>query len=250
MPPPSAYQRVAHELRERITSGAYPPASKLPSLREVEEEFSVSRYISRTAMQVLIAEGRIEGRFGGGYYVRAFQPIIRDGIGRLVKADRDAGRSIWETDPGTAGRDLDVIDVTVTREEAPADIACDLDLEAGAPVIVRRRRFILDGKPVSVAQSYYPADIAEGTAIAEQDTRPGGTYARLREQGVEPARFREDVVARMPAPEEAESLQLPPGTPVATVRRVAWAEDGRPVEVAAILCDATSYVFRYQWEGR
>jgi len=249
MPLP-AYQRVANELRERIDAGTYPAGSKMPSLREVDEEFGVSRYISRAAYQVLVWEGRVEGRFGGGYYVRSFQPIVREGIGRLARAARDAGRSVWETDPGTAERELAVDSLTVATEVPPGDVASDLGLEDAGQVVVRRRRFVVEGKPVAWACSYYPADVAEGTQIAQEDTGPGGTYARLEDMGLSPARFREDVTARMPAPDESELLQIPPGTPVLVVRRVAWSGQRRAVEVNVILCDAPAYVLRYEWDAQ
>ena len=52
----------------------------------------------------------------------------------------------------------------VTREEPPDRIRILLDLPDDEPrAIVRRRRFVLDGKPVLLSASYLPADIAGGT---------------------------------------------------------------------------------------
>ena len=66
---------------------------------------------------------------------------------------------------------------------------------------------------------------AVSSALA--DTGPGGTYARLGDLGHAPARFREDLRARMPAPEETERLELAAGTPVVDIIRVAADADGR-----------------------
>jgi DNA-binding transcriptional regulator YhcF (GntR family) len=148
MPELTAYQRVARELRERVFDGTYPPGTKMPSLRQVEAEFGISRFISRSAYQVLIGEGLVEGRFGGGYYVRSYRPIIRHGIQRLASTARAAGRSIWDADPGTAGRALVVDQIQISTEEPAGDIANELGLEIGARTVVRRRRYVLDGKPV------------------------------------------------------------------------------------------------------
>ncbi|MEK8141760.1 UTRA domain-containing protein [Streptomyces sp. M10(2022)] len=64
----------------------------------------------------------------------------------------------------------------------------------------RSRRYLLDGKPVLKAVSYLPAEIADGTPIAEVDTGPGGIYARLAELGHAP-KFREEIRVRMPSKE-------------------------------------------------
>lgn len=244
----AAYQRVARELRARILDGTYAPDVKMPSLREIEEEFDVSRTTSRAAYQVLISEGLTEGRFGGGYYVRSYRPIIRHGIQRLAgKTHAASGRGIWDADPGTVGRELTVDQVQVTTETPPGDIANDLNAETGTRTVVRRRRYVLDGKPVLLSTSYFPADIASGTQIEQEDTGPGGAYARLADAGEPPAWFQEDVTARMPSPEEVTQLRLSAGSPVLAIRRVVWGPTGRALEVNSMVGDAGSYVLRYRW---
>lgn len=244
---PRAYRLIANELRRRIEAGAYAPGSRMPSLREVQAEFDVSQITARTAYQVLIGDGLVEGRFGGGYYVRTYRPIIRHGIQRLAQDPRTAGLAIWDADPGTAGRELLVTDVQVVTENAPDDVAHDLGLEADAQVVTRRRRYILDGKPVLLSASYFPADIARGTQIEHIDTGPGGAYARLTDIGQPPAWFQEDITSRMPNQEERERLELPAGSPVLVLRRTVWGPTGRALEVNAMTADAGSYVLRYRW---
>ena len=43
------YQKVANNILEMITSGAYPPGTRLPGERELAERFSVSRVVIREA---------------------------------------------------------------------------------------------------------------------------------------------------------------------------------------------------------
>ena len=84
-----------------------------------------------------------------------------------------------------------------------AEVADRLGIADGAAVVVRSRRYPLDGRPVETAVYYIPADLARGTPIAELNPGPGGIYARLEEQGHTLDRFTEEVTARMPTPEEA-----------------------------------------------
>src|ERR1700740_2196479 len=65
------YLRIHSNLRERITSGQWPPGSPLPSQRELASEFGVSIMTLRQALQLLTDEGLIETRHGSGTFVTA-----------------------------------------------------------------------------------------------------------------------------------------------------------------------------------
>ncbi|MFI9078676.1 GntR family transcriptional regulator [Streptomyces sioyaensis] len=196
---------------------------------------------------VLTSEGLAEARKGAGVFVRDFQPVRRRGVPRLAREQRGDGRSVRAAD--VADRDLVVDGVTVGEEPAADAIAARLDLAPGGAVTVRRRRFVLDGKPVLLSTSYLPADLVAGSAITQPDTGPGGVYARLAELGAAPARFREEVRSRMPAPEEADRLRLRAGTPVILISRTAMADDGRTVEVNEMILDASAYVLEYDFDA-
>ena len=53
----------------------------------------------------------------------------------------------------------------------------------------------------------------------------------------------------MPAPEEADRLRLPAGTPVILISRTAMAHDGRTVEVNEMILDASAYVLEYDFDA-
>jgi len=138
--------------------------------------------------------------------------------------------------------------LTYARDDASEGVATALEIETPARVWVRSRRYSLDGKPVLLASSYLPADLVAGSPITWPDPGPGGIYARLADLGQAPTRFREDVRARMPSPDEAQRLRLDAGTPVITVARTAYAGD-RPVELNVMIFDAGAYVLRYDFEA-
>ena len=117
-------------------------------------------------------------------------------------------------------------------------------------MIVRDRRYLANGEPVEIATSYIPVEVASGTAVVENDSGPGGIYARLEESGHPLDRFVEEVAARMPTPAERRSLQLPPGVPVLTVLRTAYDTAGRPVEVCDTVKAAYAYVLEYDFPAR
>ncbi|WP_084546520.1 GntR family transcriptional regulator [Glycomyces arizonensis] len=169
-----------------------------------------------------------------------FQPIRRGFPGRMF-AWR-SGRAIQDADTGRRPR---AVDVVIREAAAPQQIAELLATEVDAPLLLRSRRFLVEGRPVQLARSYYPLELVRGTQITENDTGPGGAYARLAEIGHEPVEFIETVCTRMPSPEEGEQLELPGGTPVFAVLRAAYAAEGRCVEVTEMILDGSAYELEY-----
>src|SRR4051794_4046524 len=162
-------------------------------------EYGIARATARQALAVLINEGLAVPRRGSGVYVRLFRPIRRHGSRRLSREQWGQGRAIWDSD--TRGRPYTVDEISIEREPALEDVARILDTDE---VWARRRRYLVDGRPVQLAVSYFPADLVEGSAITQADSGPGGVYARLGDLGYSPAHFTEEVRARMPQPRESE----------------------------------------------
>lgn len=241
------YQRIAEELREAIRSGEYGPGDRLPGENDLMAKYGVARMTARQALGVLQSEGIAESRKGAGVFVRAFRPVRRRGIDRLSARPWDTGRSIWQAD--TADRTLDVDQVEVREEPVGESVARVLGLAPGDPVWVRRRRYVLDGKPVLLATSHLPAALVAGSAVTREVTGPGGIYARLAELGHGPHHFREEIRSRMPSQDEVERLALPPGTPVILICRTAFTSEGTPVEVNEMTLDAAAYVLEYDFDA-
>ncbi|MEU9388610.1 GntR family transcriptional regulator [Streptomyces sp. NPDC048324] len=241
------YQRIADSLREAIQSGEYGPGDRLPGENELMAAHGVARMTARQALSVLRDEGVAEARKGAGVFVRAFRPLRRRGIQRLSQQQWGSGRSIWSAD--IENRALEVDQVAVSEEAAPDHIGAVLDLADDETVCVRRRRFVLEGKPVLLATSYLPTSVVAGSAITQEDTGPGGTYARLAELGYKPVHFREEIRSRMPSKDEAAQLSMSSGTPVILICRTAFADGGRPVEINEMTLDASSYILEYDFDA-
>lgn len=237
---PRRYQEIADELRTQILAGELAPGDKLPGENTLMERYGKARSTVRQALDVLRSEGLIESKQGVGVTVRTFRPLRRPAVQRLSSEIWHSGRSIWDVD--LEDRPYRV-EVDVDEDEAPGSIARILGTEG--PVCRRSRRFYVDNKLVQTAVSYIPLDLAAGTAIMQQDTGPGGVYARLADGGHRPARFKEEVRTRMPTPQEAERFGLGPGSPIFLIRRAAATEQGRVVEVNEMTLDGSNYILEY-----
>lgn len=246
--PETPARQIADDLRARIKSGSLAPGTRLPGEPALVRQYGVAKQTAANALKLLISEGLASARPGSGTYVREFRLIRRSATRRLSRERRAPGRSVWSAD--VEERPLTVDGLDVREAAAPEWVAETLDLTGEErTVIVRSRRYVVDGEPVQIATSYLPAALAGGTRIAEPDTGSGGIYARLAELGAEPVHFTEELRARMPEPDEAEALALPPGTPVIEILRVALTSEGEPVEVNRMLLDAGSYVLDYEFGG-
>lgn len=231
---------IAKDLRAAIRSGAYKPGDRLPSEAALMSDYGVARMTARHGLSMLKDEGLTVTRHGSGVFVRSFEPIVRDTTGAAASASTVTAE-VDETGAGLAVRTL-----AVTAEtDPPEKVRTALGLAEGDKVTVRERLHLRERKPVLFATSYLPALLVAGTPIARQDVGPGGTHARLTEAGHAPVRFREDVVGRMPTIEEIEELRIEPGTPVLSVTRTAFTQDGTPVEVSYVVLDAGEFMLRY-----
>lgn len=80
------YQEVADRVASLIGQGTYPPGSRLPSVRQMSEQSSVSVSTVLQAYSLLESKGLIEARPQSGYYVR------RQTSARLPEPEMSAGR--------------------------------------------------------------------------------------------------------------------------------------------------------------
>ncbi|TYB52751.1 UTRA domain-containing protein [Nonomuraea sp. PA05] len=132
---------------------------------------------------------------------------------------------------------------------APADIARDLNI-GGEPqqVVVRRRIVLLDGVPIELADSYYPASIARGTPLAQPGKIRGGAVRLLAELGYRARKVEETVSARPATATERELLRLDEADWVLVLRRVTCDHAGTPYESTVMTMVASGRELRYEHE--
>ena len=244
------YKQIADHLRAAVARGQLREGDQLPSEARLMEHYGVARMTIRNAMRLLQDEGLVTAEHGRGVYVRSRPPVRRLASDRFARRHRKEGKAAFVTEAEQAGATPLVDLIEVGEAQPPAEVADRMGISDDATVVVRSRRYLLDGKPVEIAVSYIPADLARGTPISEPDPGRGGIYARLEEQGHILERFTEDVTARMPTPQEIRLLNLPPGVPVFRLIRTAYDSDNRPVEVCDTVMAANAYQLSYELPAR
>ncbi|MEU1607773.1 UTRA domain-containing protein [Micromonospora matsumotoense] len=96
-----------------------------------------------------------------------------------------------------------------TKIPATSRTAERLGLQPGDIVVHTRYRYLADGAPIQLADSYEPLAVTGGTPIEYPERGPIiGVVARMDSIGVTIDRFVEEVTTRPAMPEEAAALEL------------------------------------------
>jgi GntR family transcriptional regulator len=235
-PPPS--KRIADELRRAIDAGELAPGSRLPSERELARSHGTARNTARQAIQILLAEGLVEAQHGRGVFVRPPRPLVRLGHDRYSRRYRKVGLAPFRAEAERQGFAPRVEVLDVEPVSAPGWVAERLKLEEGDKVLRRRNRYFADDRPVQLADTYIPLEVAGQSSLHQPEVGPGGIYQRLEERGHRLLAFREDISARMPRPDEVESLVISPGIPVIELLHTSLDQDGKPFEVTHFILPA------------
>jgi GntR family transcriptional regulator len=237
--PPS--RRIADTLREKIESGEFAAGDRLPSERELAATYQTARNTAREALSILQTEGLAMAQHGKGVFVRDRKPLMRLGSDRYSKRARDeSGLSPFRIEVMKQGRVPATECRSVTQVAPPADVAERLDLDPARDTVVRRENwYFADGEPVQVGVTYIPVAVARDSPLATEKTLGRGSiYARFEELGHAVTRSREEISSRMPTPEEASGLLMPPGVPVLVVLHTSFDQNLKAFEVTRFVMRA------------
>ena len=211
------HRQIADSLRRSIRSGTYARGSRLPSERELAEEFEVSRGTVRHALATLRAEGVVAVRKGARGVVLA-EPRAQS-FSELISFSSWA-RSLGEAPAGHV--------VELVRRYADAADAQRLDVVDGEPVFSLVRVRMLGETPVMIERTTFVESV--GRLVASVDLESDSIYSRLAEQGVVFAQARHYVSAIAADEDDASLLGVAPGTPLLRQVRRTVSPEGLPLE--------------------
>lgn len=241
--------RIADHIRAQIETGQLKPGAQLLSLEDLAAENKCSVVTARAAVDMLKQQGLVITRQGRGTFVRERPKARRHGMARYSRATwQAAGVPILTAEAAAQGLEAHQDLRFIGDVPAPEAVAERLGVEPGELVLVRRRTTSIEDRPNQLADSYYLAEVAAAAPrLRDEDTGPGGGFARIEDAGYHLAEVEEEISVRMPTSPESVSLDLPEGTPVVSLIRTVRDDRGRVAEVmdAVIAGDMINFNYRF-----
>jgi len=205
----------------------------------------VSRQTARSALQALEHEGLVIVRPRRGRIVRSNQRL-RWHLTEFERPDTTVltTSDAWETDIESQGHDPGEGDLEVEPIRPPETVAARLNLDPRTDTcIVRRHVRYIDGKPAIISDDYFDERIVRGTELAEPaDTKRENILA---EAGYEQVYDIDEIITRMPTPEEIARLGIAAGTPVAEHIRTGYTAASKPVRVMISIVPGDTLILQY-----
>jgi GntR family transcriptional regulator len=224
------YYQLASILRQKIEDGDWQPRSPIPSERQLEGLYNVSRTTTREAIDALVRQGYLYREHGRGTFVSPQK--LQKGAMELTSFSEDLiKRGIH---PGQVIRSLEWV-------VPPAKILQKLELPAGTQVMRIERIRLGDDIPIGLQTSYITLPANQEINFAEME-QSGSLYRILQEKfNIIPSEADETLEVTLATPEEAQLLKIEEGAPLLLSERVLFAQDRRPVEYVKILYRGDRY---------
>lgn len=224
------YAQIQALLTRRIGEGAWKPGDLLPTEMELAAEYGVSQGTVRKALIALEGEKLIVRRQGVGTYVaRHARDTAIFHFFRMVEPDgtrlTPRSRVIRQT-------------VRMATQEQAAEL--QVPPRAALHAIVRVR--LLRDTPAIYEEIFTPVAVVPSLALPKGSEMDEEMYVIYQEHcGILIARVAERLRAMAAGAKEARALEIPEGTPLLEIVRVAYDVNGRPVELRISRCDTRDY---------
>jgi len=214
------YKEVKNGILAALAAKEWKGGEAIPSEKRLSERFGVSIGTLRKAIDDLVADNILVRHQGLGTFVAQHQ---RDRhFFRFFRVVRQDGDKTYPT----------VTLVSFTRAKATRDIAALLGIDASARVFSFVNRLSLHGETVMVDNITVAEERFAGLTETALRERPGTLYNFYQDA------FHINVVGtderlRVATANDVESrlLEVPRGTPLLEVRRIAYSYHHEPVEV-------------------
>jgi len=218
------YRQIKAQILQGMQAGQWQPGELIPSEMELAQRFAVSQGTVRKAIDELAAENLVMRRQGKGTFVATH--AARQVRYRFLKLHPDADGHDAEAQP--VQRHI----IECKRLRAAGGVAQALALRAGTGVVYVRRVLAYAGVPTILEDIWLPGHAFKGLSAAQLHAHAGPTYALFElHYGVRMVRAEEKIRAVPAQSDHARLLQVPEGTALLQVERVAYTYSDIPMEV-------------------
>jgi GntR family transcriptional regulator len=227
------YRQIKGLIVQGLQRAEWKPGDMIPSEMELAARFQVSQGTVRKAVDELATENLLVRRQGKGTFVATHhEPRAQFRFLRVVPDDHDPV-------PGVS-RYLEC-----KRVSAAIEVAQQLALKPGDPVIYLRRLLSFDEEPIVLDEIWLPGTLFKKLTAERLAQYNGPLYGLFESEfGTRMIRAEERIRAVAAAADVARLLRVEQGSPLLLVERVSYTYGERPVEVRRGLSLTERYHYR------
>lgn len=224
------YSQIKQIILNDIKNGVYRLNETIPTEKQLQEMFDVSRMTIRLAIDALVAEGYVVKERSKG--TRVIYPKIMESLNEVTNFSQEMRNK---------GIQYNIHSVEVTIVKAGEDIANALQIEEGVNVLRLHRVYYVNQEPLCSITSYLPAAL---NLSVDENVYRSSLYEYLeREKGIRITSVYEDIeVGYAHAPISGE-LQVAEQTALLLRTRTSLDQSGKPVEYVRSYYRAEKYKY-------
>lgn len=237
--PEPPYMQVVRSIRAQIESGELRDGDRLPSTRQIAQDWGISHATATKVLASLRSEGLAEGIQGVGTIVTASKTA--QSAQDRVLAVRRTGR-IYPPDQHAVIKTAELV-------EAPPRVADALRLEAGARVIRRHRVTYRGEEVISSSVSWLDGALADvAPRLLQTDRIREGTFGYIAERtGRVQAGGMDQKAAAAATEQDADDLGVEVGSPVLRGRNWVFDAEGGVLEYGESVAPSEQWA-TYEYE--
>ena len=211
-----AYIRIHDAIKKEIDGGVWEIGQRLPSERDLADDYEVSRMTLRQAITLLVEEGILERRVGSGTYVASHrvQEKMR-GTTSFTEIVRSQGKM-----PSSQL-------ISYQRKPANETEIQQLQLKATDYVIRMERVRFADNVPLVFEVASIPEELIR--SFNREDITEH-FFQTLTDNGYEIGKSQQTIYARNASERVANYLKIPRNHAILALTQLSYFTDGRPFE--------------------
>jgi GntR family transcriptional regulator len=227
------YQQIKALLVRSLQGAEWRPGEAIPSELELAARYKVSQGTVRKAIDALADENLLVRRQGKGTFVATHAEETTQF--RFLRLMPDSGEE------GPVARRF----IDCRRVRAPAEVARALGLKTGDAAVQVRRLLSFGERPAVLDDIWLPGHLFRGLTLERLADHKGTLYGFFEtEFGVRMIRADEKLRATAADDDSAALLDLPVGTPLLSVERLAFTYGDQVVELRRGLYDTRTHHYR------
>lgn len=224
------YFQLQEILRREILDGKYSLGELIPTEKELQDQYSVSRITVRDAVKGLVFEDLLIKKQGRGTIV-AYPRMQETGDSALHSFTEKMEKQGLKTSTQV----LDVLRIPVTER-----LSEHMDIKPDEEIIYAKRLREVDGEPIALFENY----ISTGTGLTENDDFSGSIFNLLEKKYKITISGSEKIIeAGIARIEDAALLKISAGDPVLIIRYTTFSSDNKRIEYAEGIYRADRYKY-------